>query len=53
MRMDDITVLVVDINPDDFISVTGKMGGDVMLENHFNGGFPKGHHMDKEKCIIA
>jgi hypothetical protein len=43
--MDDITVLIVDINPASFISVAGKSGGDGTLKG-------KGGEEDK-KCTIC
>ena len=40
LRMDDITVLVVDVNPANMISISGKNGGD-------------GINNGKEKCTIS
>ena len=42
MRVDDISVIVVDVNPANFISVSGKNGGDVDLNSS-----------GKEKCTIC
>ena len=42
LRMDDITVLVVDVNPANMITVSGKNGGDGL---DLQGG--------KEKCVIS
>ena len=42
LRRDDITVMVVDINPSNFISVGGKYGGDGALPGD-----------SKEKCLIC
>ena len=44
MRMDDISVIVVDVNPNNFIAIHGKTGGD---------GFIKGPGGGKEKCSIS
>jgi serine/threonine protein phosphatase PrpC len=44
MRMDDISVLIVDINPNNFIGINGKNGGDMMGKNG---------SVDKEKCTIS
>ena len=41
--MDDITVLVVDVNPANMMSISGKNGGDG-LDSSLNG---------KEKCLIS
>lgn len=42
LRRDDITVMVVDVNPMNFISVGGKYGGDGALPGD-----------SKDKCIIS
>jgi hypothetical protein len=44
MRMDDISVLIVDINPNSFIGINGKNGGDIISANGSG---------DKEKCTIC
>jgi hypothetical protein len=41
--MDDITVLVVDVNPANMITISGKNGGDGL--DGLQGG--------KEKCVIS
>jgi hypothetical protein len=42
LRMDDITVMVVDVNPSSFVSVGGKNGGDGI---HGKQG--------KDKCVMC
>lgn len=42
MRMDDITVMVVDVNPNNFICVNGKSGG---------GGLGSGE--GDKKCVVC
>jgi hypothetical protein len=42
LRMDDITVMVVDVNPSSFVSVGGKNGGDGL---HGKQG--------KDKCVMC